>query len=163
TTVAGGIVLYQITFSNIGTADDVGVVLDENLPANTTFNSTYSDSRWDTEGPGAFSLTIGDLPVGASGTVVFAVNVVSPLPAGVTEITNTVSISDSGASGPDLNPANNTATDTTPIVIQPTADLQITKTDNVTTVTPGQTVTYTITITNAGPNAVTGAAFTDDV
>jgi uncharacterized repeat protein (TIGR01451 family) len=162
-TLPGGIVLYQITYSNIGTADDVGVTLDENLPANTTFNSTYSDSRWNSEGPGVFSITIGDLPVGASGTAVFAVTVDSPLPPDVTEITNTVSISDSGASGPDLNPDNNTATDTTPIAIQPEADLQITKTDNLTTVTPGQVVTYTITVTNAGPNVVTGAAFTDNV
>jgi uncharacterized repeat protein (TIGR01451 family) len=83
--------------------------------------------------------------------------------AGVTGITNTVTISDSGASGPDLNPDNNTSTVTTPIVNNPQADLQITKTDNQTTVTPGQTVTYTITVTNAGPNAVTGAAFTDNV
>jgi uncharacterized repeat protein (TIGR01451 family) len=162
-TLPGGIVLYQITYSNIGTADDVGVVLDETLPANTTFNSTYSDSRWSSEQPGDFGLTIGDLPVGASATVVFAVTVDSPLPPDVTEITNTVTISDSGASGPDLNPDNNTATDTTPIANNPEAGLQITKTNNQTTVTPGSGVTYTISVTNAGPNDVTGASFTDNV
>jgi uncharacterized repeat protein (TIGR01451 family) len=167
-TLPGGIVLYQITYSNIGTADDVAVLLTENLPANTTFNSTYSDPRWGPDGVGIFELSIASLPVGASGTVVFAVNVDSPLPAGVTQITNTVTISDSGASGPDLNPANNTSTDTTPIANNPEADLQITKTDNLTTVTPGQVVTYTITVTNApipnvAPTAVTGASFSDPV
>src|SRR5262249_49504385 len=74
-----------------------------------------------------------------------------------------VSIQDGGAGGPDLNPANNTANDTTPIQINPQADLQITKTNNLTTVQPGSVVTYTITVTNAGPNAVTGASFTDNV
>src|SRR5262249_28397646 len=78
TTVPGGIVLYTITFANIGTADDVGVTLDEFLPANTTFNAIYSDPRWSEDAPADFGLTIGDVPVGASGTVVFAVNVDNP-------------------------------------------------------------------------------------
>jgi len=42
-----------------------------------------------------------------------------------------------------------------------TADLSITKTDGLTTVAPGQTVAYTITVANAGPDAVVGAAVTD--
>src|SRR5204862_1149937 len=103
------------------------------------------------------------LPVGASGTVTFAVTVNSPLPGGVTQIANTVSIADGGTGGPDLNPANNSSTDATPILINPEADLQITKSDGVTSVTPGALVTYTVTVTNAGPNAVTGTAFTDNV
>ncbi len=41
------------------------------------------------------------------------------------------------------------------------ADLSITKTDGVTTATPGGTVTYTITAANAGPSAATGATVTD--
>ena len=162
-TLPGGIVLYQINYSNVGTQNDDSVVLTENLPANTTFNSTYSSAAWDSEGSGLFTLSVGNLPVGGSGTVVFAVNVASPLPGGVTQIANTVSIGDGGDSGPDLNPANNTATDSTPIASNPQADLQITKTDNVTTITPGSVDTYTITVTNAGPNAVTGASFTDNV
>src|SRR6185369_7877640 len=113
------------------------------------FNSTFSFGDWDSEGGGLFTLSIGDLPVGASGTATFAVNVVSPLPAGVTQIANTVSIADGGDSGPDLNPANNTATDTTPIVNNPQADLRITKTDGKTSVQPGSVVSYTITVTNA--------------
>lgn len=41
------------------------------------------------------------------------------------------------------------------------ADLSITKTDGVTTVTAGGSVTYTIVASNAGPSAVTGATVTD--
>jgi uncharacterized repeat protein (TIGR01451 family) len=43
------------------------------------------------------------------------------------------------------------------------ADLQITKTDNTTTINPGAVDTYTIRVTNAGPQAVTGASFSDPV
>ncbi|MCJ7712290.1 MAG: hypothetical protein MUQ32_15835 [Chloroflexi bacterium] len=43
----------------------------------------------------------------------------------------------------------------------PKADLVITKTDGVTAVSPGGALTYTITVANAGPSAVTGAAVTD--
>src|SRR4029453_10421910 len=162
-TLAGGIVLYQITFTNAGTQDANGVVITETLPANTTFNSTYSFGAWDDEGGGLFTLIIGDLPVGASGTVTFAVNVNSPLPGGVTQIATPGSTPDGGARGPDLNPAKNTATDTTPIANNPQADLVITKTNGLTSVQPGSVVTYTITVPNAGPSAVTGAPFTDNV
>lgn len=41
------------------------------------------------------------------------------------------------------------------------ADLGITKTDGVTTATPGGSVTYTITAANAGPSSVTGATVAD--
>ncbi len=44
---------------------------------------------------------------------------------------------------------------------EPSADLSITKTSNATTFLPGQQVTYTITVTNAGPSAATGVTVTD--
>jgi predicted extracellular nuclease len=43
----------------------------------------------------------------------------------------------------------------------PTADLSITKTDGQTSVVAGNTVTYTIVASNAGPSAVTGATVAD--
>src|SRR6185503_6659429 len=58
---------------------------------------------------------------------------------------NTASVS--GVAG-DPNGGNNSATDTDTLVAS--SDLSITKTDGVTTATPGGTVTYTITASNAG-------------
>jgi uncharacterized repeat protein (TIGR01451 family) len=43
----------------------------------------------------------------------------------------------------------------------PLADLAITKTDGVTTVEPGGSLTYTIVVTNAGPSTVSGGPLTD--
>jgi uncharacterized repeat protein (TIGR01451 family) len=59
----------------------------------------------------------------------------------------------------DTNPANNSATDTD--TLTPQADLSITKTDGETSVVPGTTTTYTIVVSNLGPNAVSGASVSD--
>ncbi len=55
------------------------------------------------------------------------------------------------------------AADTDPLLVGlfAQADLSITKTDGVTSATPGGSVTYTITASNAGPSGVTGATVTD--
>ena len=65
----------------------------------------------------------------------------------------------------EIDPANASATDTD--TLTPQAELEITKTDNlggssvsnaIGTAVPGQGITYTIVVTNAGPSDVTGAA-----
>jgi uncharacterized repeat protein (TIGR01451 family) len=61
----------------------------------------------------------------------------------------------------DPVPANNSATDTD--TLTPQANLGITKTVGQTTALPGQSVTFTIVASNAGPSAVTGATVTDTV
>jgi uncharacterized repeat protein (TIGR01451 family) len=59
----------------------------------------------------------------------------------------------------DTTPGNNSSS--TSVTLVPTADLSITKTDNVDTVTTGQLLTYTIVARNTGPSTVTGATVTD--
>jgi uncharacterized repeat protein (TIGR01451 family) len=97
-----------------------------------------------------------NLPVGAAVTytATCAINL-----SATGSLVNTATVSlPAGAFDPDL--ANNTATDTDTIVA-PQADLSITKTDGVTSVAPGQSTIYTITASNAGPTAVTGATVAD--
>ncbi len=57
------------------------------------------------------------------------------------------------------NCANSTAT----VTVAPSADLQIVKSNGVSTVTSGSTVTYTVTVTNLGTDTITGAVVTDVV
>src|SRR5581483_6457760 len=59
----------------------------------------------------------------------------------------------------DPTPGNNGATDTDTLVAS--ADLSITKTDGVTTATPGNALTYTITASNAGPSNASSATVAD--
>src|SRR5262249_44390757 len=73
-------------------------------------------------------------------------------------ITNTGTVS---ATTSDPNQANNTSSVTTMVQTgQQSADLSITKTGPA-TVTTGQTFTYTLAVSNAGPNNATGVTVTD--
>jgi uncharacterized repeat protein (TIGR01451 family) len=75
-------------------------------------------------------------------------------------LVNTANVNPALGGIPDLNPANNSFTDTD---APPSADLQVTKTDNVTIYPPGGTVTYQIVVKNNGPQAVTNVPFTDNL
>jgi uncharacterized repeat protein (TIGR01451 family)/fimbrial isopeptide formation D2 family protein len=59
--------------------------------------------------------------------------------------------------------AGTTGPASAPLTVTPVADLAITKSNGVTTVTPGDALTYTIIATNLGPNAVVGASVIDSV
>src|SRR5262249_23621800 len=123
------------------------------LPANTTF---VSASGGGTLANGVVTWNLGTLAGGgASSTRTLTVQVNNPAPAGVHSITNTPTVADDGTNGPD--PAK--ATD--PDALVAAADLAITKDDGVTTVTPGQTLTYTLTIRNVGNQGSTGVVVTD--
>ncbi len=75
-----------------------------------------------------------------------------PLPATAVATAPTSDIDADGRSNPDEGADE---------IPPPSADLSITKTDNVTDVTPGQALTYTVVVTDNGPDAVTAAPVTD--
>ena len=61
---------------------------------------------------------------------------------------------------PDPAAANNISTATTGLG-DPVTDLRVTKTNGVSSLVPGQTTTYTITLTNNGPTDAIGARLQD--
>jgi uncharacterized repeat protein (TIGR01451 family) len=63
----------------------------------------------------------------------------------------------------DPNPANNIATDTDTVTPLATADLSVTVTDGKTTVAPGDIDTYTITVTNNGPDTLSSLTLIEAV
>src|SRR5262249_51280505 len=144
TVTPGQMVTYTLTISNVGNQGATGVVVMDTLPANTTFVSatgSFSVSN------GVATFNIGALGGGQSGTRTLVVQVNTPVPAGVTEIVNPATITDDGANGTDPPPDINSVPARRASDLAP--DLTITKDDGLTTVTPGQMVTYTLTITNA--------------
>src|SRR5439155_25225100 len=74
------------------------------------------------------------------------------------DLCNRVTIPTTGRT-PDSATANDNAS--APTNVLPTADLRITKTGSPDPVTVGSQLTYTITVTNDGPSAVTGAVVVD--
>jgi uncharacterized repeat protein (TIGR01451 family) len=166
--VPGGTITYTLTYANAGNRGATGVVLTETVPANTTFNAGASTAGWsctpNNNAGSTCTLAVGSLAAGSGNqTAAFAVTVGSPLPGGVTQIANTVSIADDGTNGTDPTPANNTGSDTTPMSSVPAPDLSITKSDGGASGSPGGTITYTLTYSNTGSAGATGVVLTETV
>jgi len=156
TAVPGGSVTYTITASNAGPSPAPGSTVADTFPAVLT-------CTWTCVGAGGGTCTASgsgnindsaNLPVGASVTYTATCSINA---SATGTLANTATVSNGAIS--DSNPANNSATDTD--TLTPQADLAITKTDGVTTATPGGSVTYTITASNAGPSNATGATVAD--
>ena len=164
--VPGDVVIYTLNYANVGDEDATGVTLLENVPDFANFDAENSDPGWVDLGDRTFGLNLGNVPVGTGGAVAFAVRVNAILPAGVEELTNTASIADDGASGPDANPADNDAADTTPVAATP--DLRVTKEatldvdqDGDGLADPGDVIHYHIEIENTGNRDAGAVVFTD--
>src|SRR5207245_1764180 len=142
--------IYTITVSNIaGPSDATSVTLSDTWPSGFTRGTiTPSQGTCTPAMTGQnFTCALGPLAKGGSATVTVTYTVPASTPAGPQ--THTVTVS---SDTPDSVPGNNTASDTNTVATS--ADLSVTKTDGVTTVTAGAGVTYTylIAVSNAGPS-----------
>lgn len=155
TALPGQVLTYTLTIQNIGNQDATGVRATDTLPVHTSF---LAASDGGTHSAGQVTWPPFNLGAGATITRSVTVQVDSLLPVGTTAITNTATVADDGANGPDPNPADNTASDTDTINA---ADLAITKADNPDPVSAGQPLTYTLTVTNNGPSDATDVTVTD--
>jgi uncharacterized repeat protein (TIGR01451 family) len=148
---------YTLTVTNIGPTEATNVTLSDAVPSGTTFQSETHPAGWtrtDTTavgGTGTLTWTINPLAAGASGTFQVVVQSGASGPA----VTNTVTVSSPTS---DPNPDNNTATLTT----GSQAGVSVTKTGPG-TVTAGTAVTYSITVTNSGPNAAENLTLSDSL
>ena len=146
----GDTITFTITLTNAGPNTATGVALTDLLPAGLTFVSATPSQGTYNSANGAW--TVGTVASGA------------PQPRSVLRrrwsppmrMTNTATISDADQFDP--NTANNSASAT---VTPQQADLAVVKTVNNPTPNVGTTITFTITLTNAGPDTATGVAVTD--
>lgn len=158
-TTPGASVVYALTAANNGTQDATGVVLTETVPVGTTFDFNNSSVGWIDIGGGDYQFTIGNLAAGSSSSVSFAVIVTDPAAAGQNDIVNNASITDDGTNGSDPNPGDNSASDTDTLDAVP--DYQVMIDDGQTTVVPGQSLTYQVTLTNVGNQDGTGVVLSN--
>jgi uncharacterized repeat protein (TIGR01451 family) len=115
------------------------------VPANTSFSSAGSTAGWScANGSPAgtpCTLTIGTLAAGASGSATFAIQVVTPFPANVSQLANAALAQD--GSGRSASGSTTTPVSTTP-------GLSLSKSDGSTSTTPGAVVIYTLSYQNTG-------------
>jgi uncharacterized repeat protein (TIGR01451 family) len=154
--VPGNTITYTQTITNNGPDAAANAKMTQTLPAGVTFQSMTAPGGWSCTTPaigagGTINCTYESLPNAGSATFTLVVNVTATSGS----ISETVTASSDNY---DNVIGNNSATAVTTI---DSADLSIAKTTGATSVAPGGTVTYTITIHNAGPSTATSVVMTD--
>lgn len=141
--IPGDTIAYEIAATNTGNRVASNAVLTETVPDNTTYVPTMP-FVWNcaptNEAGSTCTTNAADLDENAVATT-FHVQVIGSVPAGTTEISNTITLSADNA-------ASDQAIDTTPITSA--ATLTLNKTDGDTSVIPGDSVVYQIEYGNSG-------------
>lgn len=142
-------VTFTLTLTDLGPGPGTNIVTTDLLPAGLTYVSSTASQGSYNSSTGLW--TVGNLADDANATLQITATVITPGTK-----TNTATITSEGE--PDTNPNNNTSTVT---VTPQQADLAITKTVNNATPNVGQDVTFSLLVTNLGPNNATNAVITD--
>jgi uncharacterized repeat protein (TIGR01451 family) len=146
--IAGQNIVYTVTVTNNGPSTVGGVVVFDSTPANLTFVSNSGDCTT------SYPCFINTM---TAGQVKVITSTYSTSPSFTGNVTNTAGVA-WAAPTTDPDNSNNTSTVTTNVGEQ--ADLSISKTGT-TSATPGQNVTYTITVTNNGASPATNTVVSD--
>ena len=143
-------VIFRINVTNAGPSNANNVRLTDVLPAGFIYQSSNA-SPGTSYNSGTGLWTIGNLNVGS----VVSLNIT----ALVNQTGNFINIANASGNQYDPNMTNNRANATG--TVPPAADLRVTKNVNNTTPNYLDNVTFTVAVTNAGPNNATGVSLSD--
>jgi large repetitive protein len=161
----GSTVVFTVTVTNSGPNDTAGVVVTDALPAGLTYVSDDGgtvgpDPAYD---PATGHWTVGGLNVGAHATL----HITATVDVGETRIVNTAEVTHSDLPDPDSTPGNGVEGEDDQAVAmlnaRGVADLAIKKTASPAKVIKGGQTTYTLTLTNKGPQDATGVIVRDQL
>jgi uncharacterized repeat protein (TIGR01451 family) len=158
TAIPGGALTYTVTAGNAGPIDAFGASVSDVVPPelSCTWVCAASGGATCTPGPVAGDLADSvDLP---AGSMVEYLGACTIDPGATGSLVNRATVT-TPFEVSERYPEDNEATDID--LLDPQADLAITKTDRQTTAVPGGELTYIITAYNAGPIGVTGASVSD--
>ena len=181
TVKAGDTVTYTIEVLNQGTVDAKGITVTDYIPVGMSLDPT--DTNWTASGSTA-TTTIALLAAGGTTTVDIKLIVSAQAAAGkltnAAEISAALDAAGAVATDTDSSADNNSANeagvvddvtdntggdeddhDISTITVAPTVDLELTKTLDKTTARRGDTVKYSLTVTNKGPDHATGVKVAD--
>lgn len=152
--IADGNLVFDIVVQNDGPLDATNVEVEDVIPAGLTFTGIQNASGAFTPTVNGSTLTVAIGTIPASGSVNFQIT--ADVDANQTaDITNTATVSGTEV---DIDTLNNTEDE---LVDFPESDLRITKTDSPDPVSAGNQLTYTIEVTNDGPDSASGVQVTD--
>ena len=152
----GAPITYSLVLSNAGPADAGPVTVTDNLPDPVTFVSCDATGGGNCGGSGNNrTVAFTGLASGASATITLVATVSGALSNG-TEIDN---LTTANLAVPDPNPANNTAMAVA--IANRQADLVLTKTATPEPVNAGATLSYSLVVSNQGPDTATGVQLID--
>ena len=145
----GDTITYTVTLSDNGPDAATGVQVTDLLPAGLSFVSARPSRGTYDAGSGLW--TVGTVTTASPQTLLILATVVSPGAQ-----TNTATISRADQFDPD------TGNDTASTTLTPQqSDLALAKSVNNAAPNVGDTITYTVTLSNNGPDAATGVQVTD--
>jgi uncharacterized repeat protein (TIGR01451 family) len=155
-TYPGDDLRYLIRVNNGGIGDAVGVTMEDAVPDNTTYVPGSAAASSGTASYVALANTVvwsGDVPSGGSVNILFEATVDSPLESG-TRITNTAYVSESHLA--ERGEATRVTTVASRLQIEKTADPAPGEDVN-----PGDSIDYTILLTNVSGSDLTSVVVTD--
>jgi uncharacterized repeat protein (TIGR01451 family) len=171
----GDTIRYTIIITNSGTGNAGAIAFTDTPDGNTSLitgsvtTSTGTVTSGNSGGDTSVSVNVGTIGPATSATIVFDVLIDNPLPPGTTVVSNQGNVSGTNfASLSTDDPAVGGGADptVTPVTILPVVsatktDALLNDVDGDTLAEPGDTLRYTITITNSGADDATAVAFTD--
>ena len=146
---------YTIVITNTGPSDAVGVRITDTLPVGVSYVTHVPTPEW------ICQVVSGELRCSRSAPVVASarlqIDVAVLVDSSVTStLSNLVRV---GSSTSDPLPTNNSDTELT--AVGPQSDLSIAKVESVDPVVAGTNLTYTLTVSNAGPSHAANLVVTD--
>ncbi|MCB9296620.1 MAG: DUF11 domain-containing protein [Lewinellaceae bacterium] len=168
----GSTVTFTVVLSNQGPSTATGVVVTDQLPGGYTYVSSTASQGTYTSGTGAWN--VGTLTAGQSVTLAITATVnVSGSYLNLAEVTaqNEPDVDSTPGNGVDTDgdgdstddPGDEDDGDGAEVTPVPAIDLELEKTVDNAAPTVGGNVTFTVVLTNQGPNTATGVAARDQL
>jgi uncharacterized repeat protein (TIGR01451 family) len=153
---AGGQVMYTLVVNNNGPSDSTNATVDDTLPAGLTLVSAQP-SQGSCSGT---KCNLGTIADGGSAQVLVTATVAANVSGNVKNTATVI------GDQPDSNPKNNEAGSTVEVVTppapqQPESEIKVVKSVNHDVAFPGQLLTYTLTVSNVGPDTASNVDLTD--
>lgn len=156
TATPGQQITYTLRVVNDGPSVATNVVVTDSLPAGLSSPViTLNGAAVTNTGTGNnVQFTIPTLLVGEANAIEYQLTA-TIAPSATTILTNQATVTAPGDDDPD----NNDSTPPVQTTLQPVAEIGVSQGVSVTNVQPGDQLTYTITVTNAGPSTAQGVTF----